>query len=436
MKKNIFCASTLVCMLMLLIPSAQGNADQSTYMKLQINECKKFGNNSLGNPIRFEDSGHVEDWNKLLKPVGNLKAIIVPIDTPDNLHTSKISDLELFASNLSSEFSRLSFGKLNLTVDVLDSWITLPNSGIDYETKIDWWVKINDAISSSDDLVDFSKYDLALFKHDEKSSSVTSAGALPMWEKNLPDGLKVLRGAYIGRDHWVSIGLGVSEMIHEILHVFGLPDLYMLNPNGTVPVGIFDVMSTFNKAYKPFVLNWHAWKLGWLEDSDVLCASPQVAQLFMIERSDEKSFIVIPEGANRVNVIEVWKQNLSSIPKVLFYSVDSKAYVWTSRLPAGKVSPIQMLRPMKRPIAPKLMGDLNLDAAFNPGDETTIGTVRIKYVQYLNNSAVITYTPTGQTEIKVPRSALQKKCTNSTNMKIKIVDSLKNCPKGYKAKIR
>ena len=401
--------------------------------QIPVSNCSKYGNNSFGNQIRYEDSGLVEDWSKILKPVGKLRAILIPLDTPDKRHVSSIKDLEDFSNELMKEISRISRGKLTLETEVLDQWITLPESGQDYETNLNWWQKINDAISYSDSFVDFSKYDLALFKHDEKASSISSAGALPMWEQNLPDGIKVLRGAYIGRDYWVANGLGVSEMIHEILHVFGLPDLYMTNNDGSVPVGIYDVMSTFSKQFKVDLLNWHLWKLGWLESEKVICVSKDASQKFVLQTDDRLKFIVIPINNNEVLALEIWKNAPENEVKVLAYKVDTLAFVWRSQGDSGTRSPIQMLRPFKSSSAAKSISSLNLGAALEKGDQIIAPEFRIRFAAVSGSSVIITYTPNGMAEVDVSDFSERK----SICVKKKIVLNVSQkgkCPKGFKLK--
>ena len=366
-----------------------------------IEKCKILGNNKINIPIRYEDSGHTEDWTNFLRPKGNIRTILIPLDTPDSSHVSSLQDIRNFANKVSNEYSRLSNNEMTLEIEVLNQWITLPQKGSEYEKSLEWWVKVQDAIKASDSQVDFSKFDLVIFKQDELSSTVTSAGALPMWTQVLPDGIKVLRGVYIGRDYWVSIGQGVPEAIHEIGHVFGLPDLYMQNSDGTVPVGVFDLMSTFNSNYPSQFLGWHQWKLGWISDENVICASSNSAQLFDFEvKRDKPKVVVLPISTTRLLVMELYYSSAIDLsPSLISYTVDADKFVWRSNGDSGKVSPIQMLRPINATSAPKDYGNLNLGARFTLNDSVKISNATLKIVEMSKSQVSVSYTPEGQDEI-------------------------------------
>jgi len=393
----------------------------STINSLPIEKCKVLGNNKSNSAIRYEDSGHIEDWSNFLRPIGNVRTILIPLDTPDSPHISTIEQVKTFADELSKEYSRLSNRLLKLDVEVLNRWITLPRKGTDYESSLEWWVKVQDAIKASDPLIDYSKFDLVIFKHDELSSTVTSAGALPMWTQTLPDGIKVLRGVYIGRDYWVSIGEGVPEAIHEIGHVFGLPDLYMQNPDGTVPVGIFDLMSSFNSKYQSQFLGWHKWKLGWIPDQSVVCASSGSSQLFdFVGDRDKPRVVVIPISSSRLLALELFYSNASDKnPSLIAYTVDTDKFVWTSNGTAGKVSPIQMLRPINAVAAPKNYGDLNLGARFFLNDSVKVNNATIKVVYMQNDEVSVSYTPEGQQEVVSDRAKQEAEAKKAAEIKAK-----------------
>lgn len=396
-------------------------ANASSLDLLPIEKCKVIGSNKLNSATRYEDSGHIEDWSNFLRPIGNIRSILIPLDTPDSRHVTSIEKIKIFAKELSSEYSRLSHNSLKLDIEVLDNWITLPRKGTDYENSLEWWVKVQDAIQASDPLIDFSKFDLVIFKHDEQSSTVTSAGALPMWTQTLPDGIKVLRGVYIGRDYWVSIGQGVSEAIHEIGHVFGLPDLYMQNSDGTVPVGIFDLMSSFNSKYQSQFLGWHKWKLGWIPDQSVVCASSGSSQIFdFVADRDKTRVVVIPITSSRLLSLELYFSNASdNNPSLIAYTVDTDKFVWTSNGTAGKVSPIQMLRPINAVAAPKNYGDLNLGARFFLNDSVKIDNATIKVVYMQNNVVSISYTPEGKQEVVSDRVKQEAEAKLAAELKAK-----------------
>ncbi len=315
--------------------------------ELTLESCRQFGNNSFSDPVRYEDAGHIEDWSKFLKPSGTIKTVVIPIDFSDVPSKTPISKIIQNMDSVSAEIERLSSGKTRLEVTVLSDWVRMPVTAKSYMATTDWAWKVRDAIKASDGLVNYQEFDLVLFKVDETNLIVNVAGALPSWTEYLPDGLTVMRGAFLGTDYWTTIGQSVQMSVHEILHVFGLPDLYMPNPNGDAPVGMYDLMSSFNPEHQVRLLGWNKWKLGWIDDVSVTCFDSTTPLMLEFKSTeDENSLRVLRYGSSLVMVIERFLDAESpNKVKILAYTVDTKRYVWQSGGPSGKVSPIQMIRP-------------------------------------------------------------------------------------------
>lgn len=430
----------------------------STEGILPSETCRLVGNNVVGASYRYEDSGHIEDWSNILKPIGVLKGVLIPLDTPDFPHSSDLSKFREFADSIESEFRRLSSGRLNMQVDVLNRWITLPRSGADYMNSLGFGKNVMDALTTADPYVDFSKYDFILLKHDEKGSSVTWTGALPsldpdqLFVKAFPDGIKKVTGAYGGYDSWSANGYGVVEMVHEIFHTFGLPDLYMRNPDGAVPVGVFDVMSNLDLKSNSRILGWHSWKLGWIDNSDVTCFSGKVTRKFTIPNTHVPKIVVLPISQDKVIVLERWQELTNSEPRLIAYEVYTKRYVWKSRSESGRLSPIQMLRPEGAPPASMLHGDGNRNASLSVGESIQLDSARIKLAISDQNGLHFTFTLNGEVEPKFETPAakpspdqaspkvFKKKlititCTSAgSKKKIKVTAVNPKCPKGFKRK--
>lgn len=166
---------------------------------LPISSCKALGNNLNGQSIRYEDSGHIEDWSNFLKPIGTIRTLVLPVDFSDVPAQSSISSIESRMAEVQGEISRLSKKKATLEITVHGSWIRMPQSAQSYMSG-SWTTKINDALRTSEPLYDFKNFDLVLIKTDELNKVINVAGALPMWSEYKPDGVKVIRGAYLGTD--------------------------------------------------------------------------------------------------------------------------------------------------------------------------------------------------------------------------------------------
>lgn len=384
---------------------------------LPIEQCKLFGNNTPSDPVRYEDSGHIADWSKFLRPNGTLKTLVIPVDFSDVPAKTSITAIAQNISEVSDEIKRLSSGMAQLDVTVLDKWVRLPQTASFY-MQTNWERKINDSIVAADPLVDFSEFDLVLIKVDESNLVVNVAGALPMWQQSLPDGIQVLRGAFLGTDYWTTIGQSVQMSVHEIMHVFGLPDLYMPNPDGTVAVGIYDLMSSFRPGFQLRLFGWHKWKLGWTKDSEVTCLDATQPNLIEFSsKDDENSIVVTPIGGTKVLVLERYiNPAKASSPEILAYEVDSKTYVWRSVGAAGKVSPIQIVRPNSYSQFPCTQCDLNLGITLKGSQ--TFGSGNLDgATKAIGESLWISITPKGSVAKSFPTSTQSSSVAKSITLK-------------------
>ncbi len=357
---------------------------------LDMGFCKLPGNN-ITSEHRYEDSGHVLDWSRFAKPEGELSALVLPTDFSDVPASGKPS-LELgFLSDVSKFFSDSSQGKFSLTFDVPMEWIRLPKSA-QYYKQAAWAEKINDAIDLVDPSTDFSEYDLVIFYISKANKITTEAGALPGFPDRTPDGLANIKGVYLGNDYWRQQGQDGPVLIHELMHVFGLPDLYLTNKDGSKNVGVFDIMSEYLKAYGPRLFYWHRWKLGWIDDSQVKCLNPAVAHRISISnRNAAHNFWVIPISDREVHVIQPWI--VGKKVQAIAYEVDAKDFVWnTAGLSGSGESPIQMLRPTRAGKAPKSFSNPNLSVVLRNKDRiiTQIGEYRVSIVR---NQVLVTFSP-------------------------------------------
>ncbi len=345
---------------------------------LPVEQCKKYGNNLLGSSIRYEDSGHVEDWSRFARPVGELKVLLLATDFSDVPAKTSMTQIRAFANRLTQEFSRLSYGVLDFKITVHPEWMRLPKSAR-YYSAAEWTEKITDSLVAADPSYDFKEFDLFIIKTDEKNSVINVAGALPIWGQEL-DGKSIHMGVYLGRDYWTEIGQGVQVGLHEIAHVFGLPDLYMANPDKRFPVGIFDSMSNYSPDIPPQMFGWHRWKLGWLQDSEITCLDPRVEQRLTLPRQGKKNLpVVFPIGENRVIVVERWQpSSRRSASSVIVYEVNAKSHVWASGGELGKISPIQIVPPAGKKLTLNY-GDGNRNNVLRPNQrvQTKAGVFRI-----------------------------------------------------------
>lgn len=346
---------------------------------LPIDQCKLIGNNTAGTNHRFEDSGHIEDWSRFLKPIGLIRMIVIPMDFSD-VPAKKPASSELgFLRNVSSFFATKSQGKMQLEIDSSMDWVRMPKTAAHYK-KAFWADKINEAIDLVDPVVDFSKFDLVLFYISKHNKITTEAGALPGFPDRKPDGLSLIRGVYLGNDYWRQQGHHAGVTIHETLHVFGLPDLYQANKDGTKNLGAFDIMAEYDPKVGLTLLNWNRWKLGWIDDSQVICLNPRIKQTMSVSRSTSPDTLwVLPIDNRNVAVIQSWVTR--SRAQAIAYEVDTRDMVWNSAgLSGSGESPIQMLRPVRAGKAPGRWAlDSNLKVILRNKDivNTRFGKLRV-----------------------------------------------------------
>ncbi|SCX09943.1 hypothetical protein [Candidatus Aquiluna sp. UB-MaderosW2red] len=336
---------------------------------LPVAICKQVGNNTPSAQFRYEDAGHITDWSRILRPIGNQKMVVIPLDFSDAPEQKKSLAQLTFLDEVSEFMERNSQGKLGLEIEVLDNWVRLPKTARYYADAI-WTEKINDAIDEVDPYIDFSDYELTLFYISKTNMITVATGALPGWDLRYPDG-QTVRGAFLGNDGWRQLGQDATVTIHELMHVYGLPDLYMANKDGSKNVGVFDLMSEYLEDVGPRLFDWHRWKLGWLDDDQIECLNPLVKHELVIKKSDaQKKLWVMPMSDTTVKVFQPWMTG--SKFSVISYSVDTKDYVWHSGGPKGSgFSAIQMLRPNRSPISPGGFMNRNLTVVLKNGDVIT-----------------------------------------------------------------
>ena len=363
-----------------------------------LEPCLQYGNNQPGVSVRYEDSGLVGDWSNFLKPEGRLRTIVIPIDFSDQPAKTSIVNIERNMDQVSKELKRLSNGVAELEISVLPEWVRLPRTAAFYMAT-NWERKINEALTAADASVDYSKFDLVLIKVDESNLVVNVAGALPMWDQVALDGVPVIRGAFLGTDYWTTVGQSVQMTIHEIMHVFGLPDLYMRNPDGTWPVGIFDLMAAFSPSWPSRVSGWHKLKLGWIDMTSVQCHNPEDPKLLSFSMGEDPGKIqVFPISSDRVLVLErfedpYWPRRVG----VIAYTVDTKRFVWRSQGSAGEISPIQMVKPNDIAIS----SDWNLGYYFHESQEGETSNISIQS-KLVGDSLFIQVAPRGSKPLSFP----------------------------------
>ncbi len=221
----------------------------------------------------------LDTWNTAYpRPTRALDAVMVFLSFPD--WTPMASPAELAADHFpatSRFFRQASYGRFSLRAHPLKRWIRMPKPSTAYAIQRDWSAAgraayLRDALAAADPHVDFSRYDLVYFVADPDAPGVDS-DATKVVNLQTPlhaDGTDIPRVVTVFEKHPPDR----LVLAHETGHVFDLPDLYHRPADGKgdwdTYVGDWDLMgSQFGLA--PDLFAWHKWKLGWLDDRQVVC---------------------------------------------------------------------------------------------------------------------------------------------------------------------
>ncbi|MFW6720570.1 M6 family metalloprotease domain-containing protein [Streptomyces sp. MAR4 CNY-716] len=248
-----------------------------------------------GHPCALErtaahHSEGVAGWDPAYpRPKKTLDAVMVYLSFPDSEPLTSPDELtgDHFPAT-ADFFERASYGQFRLRVDARERWIRMPSDSLSYGIARDWDPAarsrfLNDAVSAADRKVDFGDYDVVYLVADPDAPGVDSdATKVVNFETPMrADGTDLHRIVTVFEQHPPDRNV----LAHETGHVFDLPDLYHRPVDGRsdwdTHVGDWDLMgSQFGLAPDPF--GWHKWKLGWLGDDQVGCASDPGSDRFTL----------------------------------------------------------------------------------------------------------------------------------------------------------
>jgi len=278
------------------------------------------------------------------RSTGTVRALNLMIDFSDAPGEGRALDrYEEFFPQTREWFRTSSYGRLDYRPESpVDDWLRMPKSfaeyGIERGAPFDPGYRdlVQDLVSVADPKVDFRAYDLlnVLVTPNAGPSaldtvlSVTFAGNA---EAPVADGVPVANASFVYSRQDDGSGsydrTGYRVLPHENGHVFGLPDLYTQEGGGAV--GHWDIMSEDWGADND-LLGWHKWKLGWLEPSQVHCASqPGTTEytLTPLARKGGDKLVVVPLGGTSGYAVELRTRegNDAAVCRegVLIYKVDA-----------------------------------------------------------------------------------------------------------------
>lgn len=211
-------------------------------------------------------------------------------------------------------FYRASYGKLRYVSTPVLRYIRMPKPFHSYGIGRGYgWrthtAMMRDLLRVADRQIDFSGYDLVNVlvtpnagpPAEQAVLSVTWTGASAV---TTDDGTALDRVSLVyGHDQ-----SGARVLSHENGHAFGLPDLYSVEDFGHTDTlaGQWDSMS-LDWGLQGDLFAWHKWRLGWLDDWQVVCVRDPGARsvhLTPVEVPGGRKAAVIPLGRTRAYVVE------------------------------------------------------------------------------------------------------------------------------------
>ncbi|MDC0773191.1 M6 family metalloprotease domain-containing protein [Streptomyces sp. HD] len=319
------------------------------------------------------------------RSTGAVNALTVMVDFPDA--PGKGSALDRFAEffpQTQDWFRTSSYGRLDYRPKTpIPGWLRMPKSfhayGIERGAPFDPGYRqlVQDIVAAADPKVDFQSYDFlnVLVTPNAGPSAldtVLSVSFAGNTEAPVADGVSVANASFVYSRQDDGSGsyhrTGYRVLPHENGHVFGLPDLY--TAEGGSAVGHWDIMSEDWGANND-LLGWHKWKLGWLDEAQVRCASEPGSHeyaLTPLAREGGPKLVFVPLDRRSGYAVELRTRegNDESVcrPGVLVYKVD--ADVDTGMGPMKVHDAKQDSGGCTR--SPNVHAELS-DAAFMPGEE-------------------------------------------------------------------
>ena len=256
-----------------------------------------------------------------LKSNGVINAIVVPVDFSDVPGTGAPStEYSQMTQGMDDFYKAISGGRVSFKFTILDKYIRMQSKSDRYS--LGKWSGgdpggyMKELISQSDSAVDFSKYDVAYFLS-PKTIPASSIAYGPAFVTELKTEDGILRNAsFSGADAYQNFpGAGWKWISHETGHLFGLHDLYTVDPQPPT-YGSWDLMS-LNWSTAAIEINaWNRYIQGWLDDNQIHC----------LDKSKTASEVITVDPIARIN---------KSTKAIVVKLSDSKIVVIESRRSEG-----------------------------------------------------------------------------------------------------
>lgn len=224
------------------------------------------------------------DWRLHVRPVGTVRAVMVFVDFPNARaedNPAPYDDTAPYRDFLEPGvewFERSSYGRFNLQITPVPTWLRMPLPDSDYgmgrstftvENQLEY---VRDVVELADAEVDFSDYRLLYIVPSRNASEIAFSPEFNDYTRAIvADGTVLKNGATFGQDMW---GWGYKILNHETGHAISLPESYNAAGTGGIHrfVGGWDMMGNI-AGPAPELMGWNKWKLGWLRRPQVGCVT-------------------------------------------------------------------------------------------------------------------------------------------------------------------
>lgn len=213
-----------------------------------------------------------------------VNVIVIPVDFPNLIiEESPKKYVEEIYNMFKDYWRKMSYGKLDVDLEVLDTWIRLTHPyryyGVDIDdTDDNICVMVYEALKEVDRILDFSRYDYIMIMHSGWDQASTG-NSEDIWSMTVRCGPIFTEEKIFTFISIVSRIDPVGIWLHEFGHLLGLPDLYDKNSRegSDVFVDIWDLMASGSWAgpltkpgSKPTGLtSWSRIKLGWITSKEI-----------------------------------------------------------------------------------------------------------------------------------------------------------------------
>jgi M6 family metalloprotease-like protein len=221
--------------------------------------------------------------NNRLKSSGVIRAIFIPVDFPNLQGTGNPSEIYFeMARGLNAYFETVSSGKVSFQIETLKDYVRMPFESTKHRLGV--WNEGNpnayweETIAAADPYVDYSKFDVAyiLSPTDILPSTIAYGPAFP--RTIITNDGELYNGSFSGADAYQRFpGADWKWIAHETGHLFGLHDLYTIEPQAPT-FGTWDLMSLNWSRTAIELSSWNRYISGWLEENQVECHSQEDIQ--------------------------------------------------------------------------------------------------------------------------------------------------------------